>query len=324
MQLADRVLELLYDRRDASISLGEIAGSTGASPEDLQVAFRTLADRGHGIELSPEGMVKLTQPIALDGHLIQRDLPAGRIGRHVICFRQVGSTNDVAFDSARQADSDGLVVLAELQQDGRGRIGRKWHSWPLANILMSVLLIDERERMHLGALTIAGGLAVAESIEQCVRLPARLRWPNDVLLEGCKVAGVLTEARRIGDRLAVAVGMGINVNACPDPQQVDHPATSIAAQTGRSEDRTELVRAVICRLDHWVRELSDGRLEGLHEAWVARCDMLGTRAAIVCDQRRYVGRVLDVSPLDELVLAADDGQRVNLPAERSTLLRDNQ
>jgi len=320
MHLADLVLELLYDRRDASISLGEIAGAAGAGPEDLRVAIKTLGDRGHRIELSPDGLARLTRPIPLDGHLIERGLPAGRIGRHVICFREVDSTNDVAFDSARQADSDGLVVLAESQRIGRGRIGRKWHSPPLANILMSALLMDNREQMHLGGLTVAAGLAVAESIEQRVGLPARLRWPNDVLLEGGKVAGVLTETRRIAERPAVVIGMGINVNACPTPEQVDHLATSIAAQTGRTVDRTELIRAVICRLDYWVQQLSDARLEGLHKAWVSRCDMLGARATVICDQRRYVGRVLDISPLDKLVLAADDGRRVSLPAERSTLL----
>jgi len=311
---------MLYDRRDASISLRELALGSDCSPEGLEAALNCLCGRGHRIQISPDGLARLKQPIALDEGLIQRGLAAGRIGRHVICFGEVGSTNDVAFDSARQADSDGLVVLAESQTSGRGRIGRTWHGEPMSNIMMSVLLLDDRQELHLGALTVAGGVAVAEGIDEYVGLPTRLKWPNDVLLDGKKVSGVLTEARRIAGRQAVVVGMGINVNSCPPPEQVARPATCIASEAGHLVERTELIRAVISRLECWVRQIVQGRGEGLHKAWASRCDMIGTRTTVVCSQRQYTGRVLDISPLDELVLAQDDGQCVTLPAKGSTFL----
>jgi BirA family biotin operon repressor/biotin-[acetyl-CoA-carboxylase] ligase len=257
----------------------------------------------------------------MDAHLIERDLKTQRVGRNAIVFDAVDSTNDVAADTARQDGADGLVVLAEHQRRGRGRLGRTWLSPPRQNVLMSVLLLDTRGAVHVEALTIAAGLAVAEGVDAaCGSVTCELRWPNDVLVAGAKVAGVLVERRQGADGGVVIVGIGVNANAAPAADEVDRPATSLAEQTGGPVERIELVRAVLRRLDHWVAQLSTGRLGPLHEAWVARCGMINQRVTVRAAGGTHVGRVLDVSPLEGLVLAGDDGQRVHLPAAEATLV----
>ena len=317
MQTASRVLELLYDRPEGFWSLADLAQQAGVLAEDLHAELDALTARGVALDHAPSHGVRLIRPGPLDAHLIERDLNTQRVGRNVIVFDAVDSTNDVAADSARQDGADGLVVLAEHQRRGRGRLGRTWLSPPHQNVLMSVLLLDEAESVRVEPLTIAAGLAVAEGIDAvCGSLSCELRWPNDVLIGGAKVAGVLGERRHRGD---VIVGIGINANASPGDSEVDRPATSLAEQAGGPVERIEVVRAVLGRLDHWVAELSAGDLAALHRDWVTRCGMINQRVTIRAAGRTHVGRVLDVSPLEGLVLASDDGQRVHIPAVEATL-----
>jgi len=316
MQTASRVLELLYDRPEGFWSLADLAQQAELSAEELHAELDALIARGVALEREPARGVRLVRPGPLDAHLIERDLSTQRIGRNTIVFDAVDSTNDVAADSARQDGADGLVILAEHQRQGRGRLGRTWLSPPRENVLMSVLLLDDGGPIPVEPLTIAAGLAVAEGIDAaCGNPTCQLRWPNDVLVAGGKVAGILVERRGSG----VIVGIGINANARPSDDQVDRPATSLAEQAGGPVERIELVRAVLGRLDHWVAELSAGDLAALHRDWVARCGMINQRVTIRAAGRTHVGRVLDVSPLEGLVLAGDDGRRVHIPAVEATL-----
>jgi BirA family biotin operon repressor/biotin-[acetyl-CoA-carboxylase] ligase len=183
---------------------------------------------------------------------------------------------------------------------------------------MSVLLVDA----SLGheAVTISAGLAVAEGVEAACGVPCSLKWPNDVLVEGRKCSGVLVEVRKRGPRRCLIVGIGINVNASPPPGRVDQPATDLAAQTGSSVERTEVIRHVLRRLDHWVGQIGRGRLEDLRQGWIRRCGILNQRLAVLSAGRQYVGTVLDVNPLEGLVLRCDQGMTVHLPADASSIL----
>jgi len=182
------------------------------------------------------------------------------------------------------------------------------------------VLADPAGGLPHEALTIASGLAVAEGIERATGLHCHLKWPNDALLEGAKVAGVLVElGAREGSR-AVVVGVGINANAAPDAGEVSAPAACLADRAGGDTERVELVRAVLVRLDEWVHRISQGRLDDLRERWLARCDMINKRISVSRGRETYVGRALDVSPLEGMILCCDDGRRVHLPAESSTIV----
>jgi BirA family biotin operon repressor/biotin-[acetyl-CoA-carboxylase] ligase len=316
---ANRLIEMLYDRRGEALSLDEASTAAGANRRRLEKLWALLAQRGHRLEFSPAG-VRLVLPTAMDAHLIERNLGARRVGRQVICFAEVDSTNDVAAKSAEQTGADGLVVLAECQRCGRGRLGRRWLSPPGANVLMSVLLIDRRGALSHDALTIAAGLAVAEGIEDATALPCRLKWPNDVLLEGRKVAGVLVELKRRRRGCCVVIGIGINVNAHPPDEEVESPATCLSRHVGEQVERTEVVRGVLRRLGGWIEELEAARLQALHSAWRQRCEMVNQRVVVESAGKSVVGRVLDVDPLEGLIICDDHGHGWHLPAATSTVV----
>ena len=316
----ERVLGLLYDRAEGFFPLEELSAAAGVSRAALDKALAELRGRGQELDCPPAHGVRLMRPAAVDAHLIERGLGTRRVGRHAIRFDEVDSTNDVAFDAARSPDADGLVVLAEWQRRGRGRAGAEWLSPPGGNLLFSVLLIDGSGELAHEPLTIAAGLAAAEGVQDACGLSPELSWPNDVLLDGSKLAGVLVEIRSQDGLRCVVVGIGINVNARPAPRKVRFRAAGLAEHLGHPVERTEVARQVLRRLDGWVGRIAAGDVGGLRDAWVARCGMVNQRVTVACEGRRHTGRVLDVSPLAGLVLRADDGRVLHLPAATATVL----
>ena len=170
-------------------------------------------------------------------------------------------------------------------------------------------------------LTIAAGLSVAQGIEESAGVTCSLKWPNDVLIDGAKVAGILVEVRRQGGGRCIVIGIGINANASPPSSRVDSPATDLASHTGEEVDRVQVVRAVLRRLDYWCIQLARGDLSELHEQWMARCGMINQRVELLSGGRSLAGRVLDIDPLRGLILTDDSGNTFHLPAETSTLVK---
>ena len=369
MTSVHRVLWVLYAGRGMFLSAAEVAARAGLTARPVASAVAALRERGQAVEESPQGL-RLGEPVMLHAHLIEHELGTRRVGRNAICFGEVASTNDVAFDSARQAGSDGLAVLAESQTAGRGRLGRRWVSPRGANLLISALLHDGAGRLSDEALTIAAGLAATEAIEQATGVSPELKWPNDLVLDGAKLGGILVEVRAAPLRSTgpnvpadipnsssggtqdrknggksqttaarfasivcpqgrldlarsprfIVIGIGLNVNAAPPAEAVGRAAVCLADALGHAVERIELARAMLMRLDHWVGQIEDGRYGQLHDLWRARCGMLGQRARIVSGGRTYEGRVLDVSPLEGLVLSQDSGVTVHLPARTSSVV----
>jgi BirA family biotin operon repressor/biotin-[acetyl-CoA-carboxylase] ligase len=189
---------------------------------------------------------------------------------------------------------------------------------------MSVVLRDDACRLPAEPVTIAAGMAVAEAVEHVLEAPGvcRLKWPNDVLLDGRKVAGILVEQRRGGPSRSLIVGVGVNVNAHPPDGWVDCPATSLAAHRGGEVDRVAVVRAVCRGLDGWVCDLTADRgraVERLQALWGRRCGMVNHRHTILSGRRRYTGTVVAIDPLEGLLLRTDEGFYVHVQAEGATV-----
>jgi BirA family biotin operon repressor/biotin-[acetyl-CoA-carboxylase] ligase len=251
---------------------------------------------------------------------IEAGLGTSRIGRSVLCFPEVDSTNDVCWDSARQGDTDGLAIFADRQRLGRGRHGRVWQAAAGEAILLSTLLLGEPDALCREAVPIAAGVAVAEAVDSLVPGLADLKWPNDVLIDGAKLAGVLVEHRQIGRRQGVVIGVGLNVFAAPPAEEIGQSATSLVEHSRDEVSRLAVARALLRRLDARVADVAARRLEAIHDAWVARSGMVGRRVRIEAAGVCYSGHVLDVSPLEGLVLADDLGQRWHIPAAGATVL----
>ncbi len=316
----DRLLAAWKEAGYGVLGREELARAASDCSLPVDRLIEGLAQRGYRFRKTPEGDAEPVRPAPLEAARIEEGLDACRIGQCVICFEQVESTNTVAWGSARQGNTDGLVITAESQRAGRGRLGRNWASPPGVNLLFSVVLSDAQDRLAQEALTISTGLAVAEGIEQATGVECGLKWPNDVLIEGAKVAGILVETGRVARRRWCVIGIGINVGWAPEAESVRRLATCLFSHAPGRCDRTEILQAVLSRLDLWVKRVEARALDLLRKTWLSRCGMLHRRLRLRAGNRDYEGIVLDIHPLEGLVLAPDQGPRVLIPSSSATLL----
>jgi BirA family transcriptional regulator, biotin operon repressor / biotin---[acetyl-CoA-carboxylase] ligase len=194
------------------------------------------------------------------------------IGREVLWYAEVSSTSDVAGARAEAGADEGLLVIADMQTAGRGRLGRTWASPPGAGIYASIVFRPTPQAARL--LTLAAGVAVAEGIAQATGLQGELKWPNDVHCAGRKLAGILAE--RGADH--VVLGFGVNVLQAMYPAEVRSRATSIELELGRPVDRALVLAECLAALAARYGDLNDGREGAVMAAWRLRAaSMLGRR-----------------------------------------------
>jgi len=242
----------------------------------------------------------------LDPDLIQANLRIKRVGRKVLVYEQTASTNDIAAEYSRNPDNNGLAVFAEEQTAGRGRSGAKWHSDRGHSLLFSVLLTDCEVSGELLSLTCAVG--VAEAIGQVGAYRAAIKWPNDIMLAGRKVAGILVESRQDRAGKTHIVGIGINCHQMPDdfPPELRESATSLDLAGGARCRRVTVARRVLTSLDHWL-DVAERDSMQVTETWSRLSTQLSQRVTLTYNRHRFTGNCIGVDPEKGLILQLDRG-----------------
>lgn len=225
-------------------------------------------------------------PSELAAALDARRDELGFIGRRILYFETIGSTNDVAAGLAADAGAEGTVVIADAQTAGRGRRGRVWFSPPASGLYVSVVLSPARARTAAdratALLTISAGVALAEAVERSTGLPPSIKWPNDLLVGRRKLAGILAEGvlSPSGAGLqSVVLGYGINVMSAAYPPELSPIVTSLDSELGRGIDRAALCVESLVALASRYADLIEGRYDAILDAWRARA--FGARGATV-------------------------------------------
>jgi BirA family biotin operon repressor/biotin-[acetyl-CoA-carboxylase] ligase len=215
------------------------------------------------------------------------------VGREIHVFQETTSTNDVAARLARGGAEEGSVVFAESQTKGRGRMGRSWISPAGKGLWFTVLLRPNIPPQETIQLTVAAATALARAITLQTGLVPEIKWPNDILIRGRKVAGILTEMRAELDRVQEAllgIGMDVNLEAGDFPDNLRRAATSLMIETGQKVNRAELAVAVMRELDRDYQLVIGGQFERLAEQWQQRCTTLGRQVTIRLGDRVIRGR----------------------------------
>jgi len=184
---------------------------------------------------------------------------------------ETGSTNADVAKEAKNGSAEGLVLVAERQTAGRGRLGRVWQSPPRAGIALSVLLRPAVDPVRYGWVPLLAGVALVEAVRRVAQVDAVLKWPNDLLVGERKCAGILAEAVPPD---GVVVGLGLNTTLRAD--ELPRPdTTSLALAGARATDRDPLVREILRSLERWYRRWSDGDADAVREAYLFHCGTLG-------------------------------------------------
>jgi BirA family biotin operon repressor/biotin-[acetyl-CoA-carboxylase] ligase len=250
----------------------------------------------------------------LDADIIHRGLKTKRIGKKILVFDSVSSTNDTAAQYANEPGNDGLVIIAEQQTAGKGRAGNKWFSEKGQSLLCSVLLIKEQLNAELLSLTIA--VAAAEAIGET----ARIKWPNDIILNGKKVAGILLESRQTDFGIAYIIGIGINCHQKDFPGELNNIATSMDIEIGKTCDRILLARRMLSSIEHWIH-LSRSKAEMVLAHWERLSLLLGQRITVIHDGQEFTGTCVGIHPAKGLVLQLDNGPRQFFPAAHTSIVK---
>jgi BirA family biotin operon repressor/biotin-[acetyl-CoA-carboxylase] ligase len=247
------------------------------------------------------------------------DLRAGPFGVMVHYYPQVGSTNDVARELAADGAPEGTVVIADEQTRGRGRLARHWVAPPNTSLLMSVIFRPALPPDQAHRLLIACGLALAEACEAVAGVRVDVKWPNDLLIDGKKVAGILAESAVEGERLDwLVVGAGLNVHQVFTPTDpLSGRATSLHMETGKEHDRAMLLAQILVRLNDWHTRVDQNVLLA---AWRARCPMLGQPIQVETPDGILDGLAEDIDTTGALWLRDAEGQRHCLTVGEATII----
>lgn len=244
----------------------------------------------------------------LNWRAIAAECGTARLGRHVVYEPALPSTNTHARALLRAGGADGTVVLTDDQTQGRGRLGRTWVVPPRSGLTVSVILRLARA-YPLHTLTPAAALAVGDVVGAVVGARCSLKWPNDVLIDGRKVSGILIEVDGTVGNWTAVVGFGLNVNAAPPLAS----ATCLAAITGTTLAREPLLVALLAALEDRVALAAEAP-EVLLRAWRERLATLGQRVRVAVPDGTLEGLAVDVDDEGSLIVALDDGTRRSVRA----------
>ncbi len=249
-----------------------------------------------------------------DDPLDPGSLGRGLLRRAMYYLPECESTNDEARARAMAGEPEGALVLADFQSAGRGRMGRAWHSPRGSSLLFSLLLRPPLAPERALQAVMTASLGAMVGIRRETGLPARLKWPNDVLIDGKKAGGILCELGLDGDTLNyVIVGIGLNVNF--DPRRVEGippDATSIQRELGRPQPRPALLRAILEETESRYGELLRGR--SLRGEWARALDTLGRKVKVTLPDGELTGTAESVEESGALVLRSGDGSLRTIPA----------
>jgi BirA family biotin operon repressor/biotin-[acetyl-CoA-carboxylase] ligase len=241
--------------------------------------------------------------------------------RAVYFFPECGSTNDETRLLAEAGEPEGALAVTDFQSAGRGRLGRPWQAPRGSSLLFSLLLRPPIEATRALLPVMAVSLGVMEGIRRACGLPARLKWPNDVLIRGRKAGGILCELGLDGATVKyVTVGIGLNVNF--DPRAVEGippEATSIQAELGRPQPRAPLLRAILEKIEPRYAEILRGG--SLRTEWARALDTLGRRVRVILPDGELSGVAESVDEAGALLLRPDDGALQTIPAGDVTHVR---
>jgi BirA family biotin operon repressor/biotin-[acetyl-CoA-carboxylase] ligase len=229
------------------------------------------------------------------------------------------STSDEAATLAAAGAPHGTVVVAEEQRRGRGRLGRAWYSPPGENLYLSCVLRPALPAAALPAVTLAAGIAVADAVAG-FGARAALKWPNDVMVSGRKLAGLLAEMTTQGARLDhLILGIGVNLGSRSFPRELEATATSLALETGRDVSPARFRAALLPELENWLDRFFRGGVAAIAPAWTER-SMTGARVRVMDGGRAVNGVACGINPDGSLDVRDDRGHHVRVVAGDVVLL----
>lgn len=317
------VLAFLAEAADEFVSGEAISDKLGLTRAAVWKHVEALRSQGYRIEAVPARGYRLAEVPDRIGPLELRPLlNTHDVGQVLHWYEELGSTNDRAKELAEEGADHGEVVIAESQTAGRGRRGRTWASPARKNLYFSIVLRPELPPARAPELTLVASVALCDALRQA-GVAAGIKWPNDILASGRKVAGVLTELAAEPDRVHwIVLGVGVNVNARREdfPEEVRDVATSVLLERGQPAPRALLAAACFTAIEEWVDRHAEEGFGPVRDAWRERSVTLGREVRVNVEGRELSGTAEDIDEGGALLVRGPSGVERVLAGD-VTLLR---
>ena len=294
------------------VSGAQLAEQLAISRAAVWARIDDLRKVGYDIEAGPHFGYKLVNsPDALHADdLLARLGKTKAIGRDIQVFEQTTSTNDVVEKLARDGVKEGVVVFAESQTKGRGRLGRVWQSPTRKGLWFSILLRPNLRPQETTQLTVISATALRRAIKTVTGLTADIKWPNDLLIDGKKVVGILTEMSAEVDRvrhIIIGIGVDVNQNAGEFPEELRKIATSLKLEAGEEVCRAELATEILRELDLDYARVCAGKFPEVADEWEAACVTIGKNVTVHTGDRKFRGRAESLDDDGALLVRTEHG-----------------
>ena len=311
MTSRDKILNLFRSHPEQYLSGEEISRSLDISRAAVWKQVEALRDLGFEIEAKHSSGYRLVAaPDILLATEIEHKLNTQLLGRSVISLSEIDSTNTEARRLAEAAALEGTVVVADRQSAGRGRLGRRWESPSGVNLYCSILLRPDIPLHQASQLTFLSAVAVAETLKAVCGLAAKVKWPNDILVNGAKISGLLNEMSAETEQIHfVILGIGVNLNMLADqfPQELNYRATSALLESGQRVDRLLFLRSLLQRLDGYYCEFLRAGFRPIRRRWEGLCNTINAEVVVDMGACQLTGTVVGIDSDGALRLQLENG-----------------
>ena len=304
-----KILKTLYEKKDEYIPVEEFVNETGKSQKEVENEFLTLEDEGYIINYSKSGYRLIKTPNLLLPYEVKRELKTNFIGHDIHYFKEVDSTNDVAKYLAEDGAEEGTIVIAEIQNRGKGRRGKTWIS-PPGGVWMSIILRPDIPPFNAPQLTLVTGVAVAETLKKECNLDVGIKWPNDILIGNKKVCGILTEVNASIDKVnyvVVGIGIDMNVDVPLFPPDLQKGATSLKNELDTEINGAILVQKFLLEFENIYNEFKEGKFPEILKEWRSLSKTIGNNVEVRTRGKTIRGEAVGINKEGILILELEDG-----------------
>lgn len=309
MSLKNRVLAVLEENKGKSVSGSEIARSVGMTRSAVWKAVKQLRDEGYTIcAVTNKGYCLSEDNDYLNEYSVVQHLTTRDIGRKIDVFKSIDSTNNFAKSLAQLDAVHGTTVISEVQTQGKGRMGRSFHSPIGMGVYMSVVLRPKLSVEHSLLITSCAAVAVAEAVEKVTGLECGIKWVNDIYVGNRKLCGILTEASvnvEQGGLDYAVVGIGLNVQNMNFPKNISDIATSLYLETGKKFSKSLLAAEILNKLEEHMDKIKD---KSFIEDYRKRSNLIGKRIEITHNDEVTRAECIGIDEICRLLVRYDNGE----------------
>ncbi len=308
----DKILNLLIDGSEDWVSGEHISNLLGISRTAVWKNINILKEMGYSIDSSSKlGHKLISSHNVLNKREIQSKITTDILGCEIVYFEETDSTNIRAFEMAVSGAPQGTIVVADSQTMGKGRLSRKWFTDPGKGLALSMILRPGVQPLFAPRLTLLTAVALSKVLDRLGIGDYEIKWPNDILLKGKKVSGILSEMKADIDSIEfVIIGLGINLNtnSADLPEEIRYIACSLKEELGREISRAQFLAHFLESFEFLYLQFLSGDFSGILEQWIKKSKIINKKIKVTILEKEIFGTVSGVNEDGNLILITEQGE----------------